>query len=101
VIIGTATSAHQERPVAFLIFWSLAATTMGWLLATNYRGFLDRFIVDSQASGEAVRRRLRWLYPSLRNERSQARIRVMARIVGGILAIAGPVVLVITVVQTW
>jgi hypothetical protein len=99
VIIATAASARQGAPVGFIIVWGLFATIMGWLLVTNYRGFLDRLLADMGSSNERMRRILPWQSPSTQSTEQQDRRRLMSRIVGGIFAIAGPVALIVGVVK--
>jgi hypothetical protein len=69
----------------FGILWGVVATVMGGLLVSNYRGFTEWFV------GQAARRQ--------NTDRRLAQSRVIARLVGGVFAVVGPVILVVSVVS--
>lgn len=84
----------------FGLFWGMFATTLGLLLATNYRGILDRFLAASESSASALRRIPPWRWiPDQHMERQRRQFRPVARIVGGVFAVVGPLVLVASAVQ--
>jgi hypothetical protein len=70
----------------FGIVWGVVATVMGGLLVSNYRGFTD-WLVRQQSN----RRR--------NTEHRAAQSLVMARVIGGLFAVLGPVFLVASVVS--
>lgn len=67
----------------FAVVWGLGATGFGWVVATNFRGAADRFLMLSQRSTPFGRR-------------GPAPVGVgFVRAVAGVFAVAGPVLLVV------
>lgn len=76
------------------------ATVIGLLLATNFRGFRDHFVGSAESQVTFLRRLPPWR--SISEERRQAQRlqqRVLARVIGCVFAIAGPVLIVASAVQ--
>ncbi|MFC4911637.1 hypothetical protein [Actinomadura gamaensis] len=72
------------------------AATLGILVATNFRGFRDRFVRESRESGAWLKRVPPWRFvPPEPEERTQR----TARIVGTVFAVLGPLIVVKAIVQ--
>ncbi|MEU6237828.1 hypothetical protein [Kitasatospora sp. NPDC047058] len=75
----------------FALCWGLFATVMGGLLVTDFRGFTRWFVRTAEARGP-------WRRQSRPSQ--QAGRLVLVRVIGGIFAVVGPVMLVVGVVLT-
>lgn len=82
------------------VFWGLFATTIGLLLATNFRGFRDRFLAASETSAAPLRRIPPWRWiPDSHLARQRRQMRPLLRVIGVVFAAIGPVVLVASAVD--
>jgi hypothetical protein len=93
-------SAHQSAPGFFLLAWGIFATLIGWGLATNFRGFSDRFTQSAYASSSRMRRvpPWKWIQHGTDAEELASRAK-LSRLIGIPFAILGPIVTVAGVVQ--
>jgi hypothetical protein len=93
-------SDGSSSGAVFGLLWGLFATPIGLLLASNYRGFLDRFLAASEASAAPLRRIPPWRWiPDDHLDRQRRQFRPMARVVGCVFAVVGPLVLVVSAIQ--
>lgn len=84
---------HSSALPLIGLAWAAFALVLGLLLATDHRGFVDHFTAVS-----AARPRFLPQAPESRRNPGPAR-RTMIRLVGGVFAVAGAVVLVLSVVR--
>ncbi|MFJ6139716.1 hypothetical protein [Kitasatospora sp. NPDC092286] len=92
------TSAGHEAAAggAFTLGFGILATVLGGLLVTDFRGFARWFLRGTEASSAGPRRLPPWRRRPERPER--AGMLPLVRVVGGIFAAAGLVMLVLGIV---
>jgi hypothetical protein len=94
------TSAQQSAPGFFLLAWGIFATVIGWGLATNFRGFTDRFTHSAYVSSSWMRRIPPWKWMHRGTDAQELASRVkLSRLIAIPFAILGPIVTVAGVVQ--
>lgn len=85
----------------FLLAWGLIATASGLATVTNFRGFADAAAASAARSSPVRKPRWQWNPSQLMtpDHPAQPNVRLM-RLVGGVFAVVGPIVIVVGIVSS-